>query len=215
MSIVASLSLVLLGVGGSFTLAVSDDRRCGIVTAEDGLAAATTACLNDIDAERSEEARAAMYFQLGYTMNERKSYERGKVFLDRAIQLKPESAEYLQERAYSQSNLGKLPEALADLDSSLQINPDLALAVGQRAFVRYQLGDFTGAIEDYDHMIVLEGEKVDHLFGKASSFIALGRMKEAMAAMKRLEQLPNSDGAMKILTGQMMARLAELTKDQD
>ncbi|MBK8192282.1 MAG: tetratricopeptide repeat protein [Lewinellaceae bacterium] len=78
-----------------------------------------------------------------------KQYERSLDDLSKYLEVVPDDAEILYNRALTLVNLNRLPDALKDLDHALEVNPDFDRAYRARGNVRLQLGDERGSNADF------------------------------------------------------------------
>ena len=76
----------------------------------------------------------------------------------RVIELEPDNAEALQNRAAARDDLGEHRLAREDYDALIRLEPDNAVALYGWGACLAKLGDLAGAVEDFDQAIALDQE---------------------------------------------------------
>lgn len=97
---------------------------------------------------------------------------------DAAIQLVPNFAVALNNRAWAYFKWGKGAQGLADVEKSLLLNPLSEHTWDTRAHIRQVLGNFSGAFADYEQAVNLGGERMIKLYqcGLAAHGLYKGRL---------------------------------------
>ena len=85
-------------------------------------------------------------------------YEEAEVEFNKAVELGPEEAGLLMNRANARMMLGREDEAMADYDAALAIDPKFAMGYANRGILRDRRGDREGAIADYRQALQLDPE---------------------------------------------------------
>ncbi len=158
----------------------------------------------ELDAENPEAwARAAYHFRAAGQPGE------GVRCITRALELDPDNAEYLDERATAlrcaapphwidpDGHRASLVAALADADRALALSDgedeedDLEL-YRQRADLREQLGDLEGALADQTHMIETHPDFIDAHMDRARLRKRTGDMPGALADAAHVVEMENA-----------------------
>jgi lipoprotein NlpI len=96
-------------------------------------------------------------------------------------------------RAFSQSYLGKMTEALEDANTAIKLDPNGATNHGCRAFVLLRSGEFNKAIADYSKAISLGGTDPDNYRARGEAKYYLGRYEEAADDFARSLELADAE----------------------
>jgi len=115
---------------------------------------------------------------LGRADDALKSYER-------AIALKPDFAEALNNRGNALRGLKRLHDALTNFDRAVAVRPDYAEALNNRANCLVDLGRLEDALESYDRALAHRPKYVDALINRANTLRLLGRHDEALTNFDR------------------------------
>ena len=105
----------------------------------------------DAEGTYSLLARGMLHSRLG---DDRRAEED----FSRVIELEPDNAEALENRAAARSDLGDHRLAREDYDALLRLEPDNAIAIYSRGACLARLGDLAGAVADFDRSIALGRE---------------------------------------------------------
>lgn len=123
---------------------------------------------------------------------------------DQAIQLIPDFAVALNNRAWAYFKWGRVTEGLPDVQRSLSLDPTSAHAFDTRAHIYQSLGQQEQALQDYDAAMKFGGSKMIRLYqcglqaqrhydGPASGILTpqlQAAMKACVAAGARCDPLP-------------------------
>jgi tetratricopeptide (TPR) repeat protein len=104
---------------------------------------------------------------------------------DRAIALKPDFAEALNNRGNALRALKRLQEALTSFDRAVAVRADYAEALNNRGNSLVDLGRLEDALESYDRALAHRPKYVDALINRANTLRLLGRHDEALASFER------------------------------
>jgi tetratricopeptide (TPR) repeat protein len=111
----------------------------------------------------------------------RHDFEHALADLSKAVELRPEDAEYLYQRALVYRQSGQANLAAADLDRVITLNPDFLRAYLPRAEIRLYEKNTDGAIADLDAVDRLAPKQSDLRFTLAERYEALNRFSQAIA----------------------------------
>lgn len=75
---------------------------------------------------------------------------------NRALELAPDTVNYLSDRAVAKLRVRDKKGSLADLDRCVELDPNYSYRYSLRAFAKNSFGDADGAIEDYIKAIELD-----------------------------------------------------------
>jgi tetratricopeptide (TPR) repeat protein len=147
-----------------------------------------------------------------------KRYENALYYINKAIELDPDSANYYVLRGVIFDNTGRYKEELLDLDKIIELNKktkSLSLnAHHQRGVIKTQLGLYNEALQDIDYFINNRdtiGSLMEAYLNKASVFYKLNDIKSS----KKYYDLILADKVEKRseIQSQALVGLANLTKD--
>ena len=83
---------------------------------------------------------------------------------DAAIDMQPDFAVALNNRAWAYFRWGKAEAGLPDVEKSLQLNPTSPHTLDTRAHIRQALGDAVGAVSDYEMAMRYGGSRIIKLY---------------------------------------------------
>jgi tetratricopeptide (TPR) repeat protein len=83
---------------------------------------------------------------------------------DVAIQMRPDFAVALNNRAWAYFRWGKVDTALPDVEESLRLEPSAAYSLDTRAHIRQSKGDPKGALNDYTKAMYFGGQEMVKLY---------------------------------------------------
>ena len=95
-----------------------------------------------------------------------------------------ETAQEILERGMRKRGSYDLLGARADFDTLVAYCPDYAEGYNQRAFINFMRNDYAPAIDDLSRALELSPTHTGALTGRALSYYALGRHKEARADLE-------------------------------
>ena len=126
---------------------------------------------------------------LGVIEAQRKNPEGAVEFIDRALRLRPDSAEALSNRGVALLELQRYAEALASYDRALQLRPDYVEALSNRGIALWRLKRHEEALADYDRALQLKPDYAEALSNRGMALGELRRHEEALASYDRALQL--------------------------
>jgi tetratricopeptide (TPR) repeat protein len=109
---------------------------------------------------------------------------------DRAIALDANYAPAYLGRGQVHKAKGETMEALEDLNKAISLRPDTAEAYYQRGLIYQSEKQHEYAIEDFTSASGLTPQQVDPLLGRAQSYLALGKAREAATDLDEAVQYP-------------------------
>lgn len=124
--------------------------------------AGCTAMIESGSLEPEQLSRAYAMRALGFSL--RAQYDRAIGDYDAAIQIVPDFAVALNNRAWAYFRSGRGSQGLADVEKSLQINPMSEHTWDTRAHIRQVMGDSAGAMADYEKAAEIGGERMVKLY---------------------------------------------------
>ena len=104
---------------------------------------------------------------------------------DRALTLRPNSAETLSNRGVTLHELKRFAEALASYDRALTLRPDYAAALCNRGNALKELKRFEEALASYDRALALRPDYAEALSNRGVTLHELKRFEEALASYDR------------------------------
>jgi tetratricopeptide (TPR) repeat protein len=104
---------------------------------------------------------------------------------DRALTLRPDSAEALSNRGLVLHELKRYEEALASYDRALAVRPDFAEALFNRGNVLHAVKRYDEALASYDRALALRPDYAKALANRGLTLHELKRYEEALASCDR------------------------------
>lgn len=108
--------------------------------------------------------RAHAYSMRALALSLKGQHENAIRDYDAAIELVPNFAVALNNRAWAYYRWGQGPRGLADVERSLRLNPMSEHTWDTRAHIRQTMGNHVGAFADYEQSVVLGGERMVKLY---------------------------------------------------
>jgi len=97
--------------------------------------------------------RAALLSQASRAWYQANDLKQATLSIDQALELRPNDAEMLIDRAEIKASLGQFNDAIDDLTAAIELNPDLADAYAFRASAYRQTGQPQAALADLDQAL--------------------------------------------------------------
>lgn len=120
-------------------------------------------------------------------------YEEALADWNRALELKPDDPEILNNRGVTYDDLRRYDKALADYNRALEVRPDYAEALNNRGITYDDLGRYDEALADYNRALELKPDYPEALNNRGLTHLRLGRCDEALADLSRALQLKPDD----------------------
>jgi predicted O-linked N-acetylglucosamine transferase (SPINDLY family) len=112
---------------------------------------------------------------------------------DRALKVRPDSAEALFNRGWTLHELKRFDEALASYERALTVRPDLAEAFCNRGLTLHELKRFEEALASYDRALKVRPDYAEALCNRGLTLHELKRFEQALASYDRaLKVRPDS-----------------------
>ena len=99
---------------------------------------------------------------LAYSL--KSQFDKALADYDKAIALNPDFAVALNNRAWANFKLGRIPDGEKDVERALRLAPGSAFALDTRAHIKHAQGDATGAFADYELAMRYGGERIVRLY---------------------------------------------------
>jgi predicted O-linked N-acetylglucosamine transferase (SPINDLY family) len=140
---------------------------------------------------------AAALFRLANELRQgRRNLEAVQAY-DRALAIRSEYPEALNNRGNALRDLGRYQEALASYDRALCLRPTHERALNNRGNVLRDLGRHEEALESYDRALALKADYAEALINRGNVLRDLKRFEEALASYDRaLDLRPESAAAL-------------------
>lgn len=124
------------------------------------------------------EERAQAFAMRALTLSVKGRYAEAIGDYDQAIQIAPDFAVALNNRAWAYHKWGQGPKGLPDVERSLRLNPLSEHAWDTRAHIRQSLGNHTGAFSDYEQSVNIGGQRMIKLYqcGLSANGLYRGRI---------------------------------------
>ena len=98
----------------------------------------------------------------------------------RVIELEPDNAEALENRAAAPDALGEHRLAREDYDAVIRLEPDNAVALYSRGACLAHMGDLTGALADFDRSVAIEPGDAIPYFNRGCTHAGMGDPRRAL-----------------------------------
>jgi tetratricopeptide (TPR) repeat protein len=125
------------------------------------------------------------YCSCGLVLQGLKRLDEAVASYDRALALKPDYVEALNNRGLALEELERFAEALESYDRALVLRPHLAEALNNRGNTLQALGRFAEALESYDRALALRPDLAEAHYNRGNTLQALGRFAEALKSYDR------------------------------
>lgn len=136
--------------------------------------------------------RPADWLVLGVARAMLKDYDAAMRALDQALELMPDFAPALLERAYARglaSDPRLVPLALADYDAALALNPRILYAWHNKGNIYYRNADYTSALNAYSEALRINPDFGPALFNRGVTYLRLGQKNQAFADLSKAGEL--------------------------
>ncbi len=108
--------------------------------------------------------------------------EMALVNYNRALKLRPDSAEVLSNRGVTLHDLKRFKEALVSYDRALKVRPDYAEALSNRGHTLSQVGELDAALAHYRRALALKSNLTNVHVNMGNALKELGQLQEAKKA---------------------------------
>ena len=122
---------------------------------------------------------------LGVVMIQTRRLESGVGLIDKALALKPDFAEALNNRGNALLELRRLDEALASFDKALALKPDFAEALNNRGNALQGLKRLDEALASFDKALALKPDYAEAHYNRGNALLELKRLDEALASFDK------------------------------
>jgi tetratricopeptide (TPR) repeat protein len=126
---------------------------------------------------------AAPYACLGLALRELKNLEDALASFDRALVLRPDDAEVLNNRGNALLEVARHEEALASYERALALKPAFVTALVGRGIALLRLGRPGDALPPVDRALALKNEDTLALNARGNALVDLKRPAEALASL--------------------------------
>ncbi|MFZ5553663.1 MAG: tetratricopeptide repeat protein [Bacteroidota bacterium] len=135
-------------------------------------------------------------YKKGMEYLEKGEYEKALACFNEALEIKPDTPDFLSDRAVAYFHLRKFELSIIDLNRAQELEPQNGYRYSSRAYVKDRMNDTEGAIEDYKKAIEIDPED-------AISYNNLGLLEEKLGyqalAKKRFEKADELEGIKKTI----------------
>ncbi len=112
-------------------------------------------------------------------------HEDARSSFDRALALRPDDIEALNNRGLVLSSLGQRDAALADFDRAVALRPDFAAAHLNRGMVLTHLRRPDEALASFDRALAVQPDQAEAWCNRGDALHELGRIEDAVASYDR------------------------------
>ena len=127
------------------------------------------------------ELGSRAWFSVGYLRAAEERFREAIDGYDKAIRLKSDYVEALNNRGTANSRLGRREAALADYDEAIRLKPDYVNAFVNRGALKTNLGGHEAALADFNEAIRLKPDLVQAFYNRGHAKSGLGRYEAALA----------------------------------
>ncbi len=106
-------------------------------------------------------------------------------YYNKILAQQPEHAVTMSRVAFLHHEVGDRARAIADFERVVSVNPKDANSWFNLGYLRQEAHDHAAAIVAFDHAVTLNQAHDRAWYGKALSLIALGRLADAIAPLKK------------------------------
>lgn len=127
---------------------------------------------------RPNTERSAIYAMRALAYSLKGLYAQALPDYDRAIELKPDFAIALNNRAWALFKSGQAALGVDDVEKALRLSPTSSHAYDTRGHIRHVLGNARGALSDYEQAMRYGGRRMVRLYqcGLQANGLYLGRL---------------------------------------
>ena len=128
-----------------------------------------------------------------------------EVLSARALAVKPDHVEALNNRGHALHQLGRADEAMTSFLQALAIRPDFAEASNNLGLALEALGRSDDALARYDEALAIRPDYVDALMNRGNCLMVMYRYEEAQSSYRRVRALEpqNAKARFAICTAQL------------
>ena len=128
----------------------------------------------------ANEAKAKLFFKLGYLHNVRKDYQAAISSYNKAVEFKPDDHEAWNNRGISLYNLGRYEEAISSYDKAVEFKPDKHQAWYNRGISLDNLGRYEEAISSYDKAVEFKPDDHQAWYNKSCIYALQSNIEQAI-----------------------------------
>lgn len=139
-------------------------------------------------------------------------HEEALKYLDRALEINPDSSDALNNRGVALFHLGRIDEALENLDRAIAIDHENVDAMRNMAFILRSQGHLDHALAIYSAVIEKSVELFD-LESKAAVLAGMGQLEEAVETLKQALNISEEERIEEELS--MILGLIEARKERE
>ena len=129
------------------------------------------------------------YMNLASSKYYKKRYEESLLFLDKALQVKPDNPSAWSNKGVVLSDLGRHDEAMKAYEKAIKIKPDFHKAWYNRGASLSRLSRYEDAIKAYEKAIEIKPDTYEAWYNKGLSLSDLGRREEAIKAYEKVIEI--------------------------
>ena len=142
--------------------------------------------------QQTPDQQASLWWEKGNILAADQNYEAAIESYDKALEVKPDKYEALNNRGTALSALGRYEAAIESYDKALKTKPDKYEAWYNRGNALSDLGQKEAAIASYDKALEVKPDYHEAWYNRGNALSDLGRYEEAIASYdKALEVKPD------------------------
>ena len=147
---------------------------------------------------------------LGVIAAQTRDPQRAVELIGKALEINPNSAAALCNRAAALHELGHLEQALANYDRAIALKPDYTEAHFKRGKLLHQTGQLDAALAAYERAVALKADYGAAHFHRGLVLHALGQLDAALGAYDRAAALATDDAEVHSWRGDVLWQLDRL-----
>ncbi len=137
-------------------------------------------------------------------------YAAAVTWFERALALRPDSAQAAAGRAVALQRLNRPLEALAGLEAVLRQDPENHEALHMSGVILQSLGRSFEALKAYDEALLIKPDQCEILLNRSTLLEQLGRLEEALSSLDRVLALKPDDPTAQFNRGCILQKLGRL-----
>lgn len=156
-----------------------------------------------------EPQNPRILFALGQVSKALGQLDKAQDFMEQALQLAPNEADWYSQLGDLLSSQGKLEASIKFYQQAVDLKPDHIQALNNIAVAQSRLGQVEASIRSYRQVLQLDPDYLISLNNLASLLFSLERFYEAVKPLQRLVQLRPNDPSLKLKLGIALAKAGQ------
>ena len=120
------------------------------------------------------------------SVNNDNSLKKSIEYFDRALEIKPDAIQALNNKGSALEGLGKCEKAIKCYNKALQINPTYIQALNNKGRALKILGKYKEAIKYFDKVLKIDPSYKKALYNKSDTLETMGKFKESLSCLDNM-----------------------------